>query len=725
MNRESDSLWSVTLRFAQGMRIQYKVTGGSWWTEALDSNETLYDNFRLHVERDTMVRVIVYDWLNRMADGRPILDAKRFRPERPYLGLDGLWKYHSGDDPEWAQLAFNDSLWVVTDPFIRWSSPSEPHWDGIGWFRFPMYVDSSLWNTTLAIRIEETGASQIYYNGKLLYSFGVIGDSSFEPKAMTWWQPIRIDPAYKQLIAVRYANYDWKRLIHMGLTPGFLIVMKDLQSAFQTATGVRENAARQMVFALIPLTLFFLHILLYGFFRKQRQNLYYALCMLGFAGLTFFNYERGVVIDVKLILLYAKLSSLSALSAVLFGLLTIYELNYRRLPRRFWGILGLFLVACVVVIRGESGTLTRSLIYLIFAFSVVEGILPSILKTSRQHQKAWLLFAGFTILNVFIVLQLLMDYSIIGPILGSTQVYVYGMMALAIMMSIFLSVNFAEVNRNLEIQLKTVQELSEKALEQERVAHRLELERRMMELENERKTKELESARELQLSLLPQEVPKVKGLDIAAFMSTATEVGGDYYDFFTGGDGTLTIALGDATGHGLKAGNMVTATKGLLNALTGKKELTDVLNSANRAIKGMNLRMLTMCLAIARVEGKQLSFTSAGMPPLITFRAGSGETEEHLLKAMPLGAVRDFPYATLSTVLSKGDIVAMFSDGLLERFDKNGEPYGIENIMTSLARHAQGSAQIVLEGLVEDANRWAENAPLTDDLTVVVFRVVE
>ncbi|MEJ2049269.1 MAG: two-component regulator propeller domain-containing protein, partial [Calditrichota bacterium] len=81
-----------------------------------------------------------------------------------------------------------------------------------------------------------------------------------------------------------------------------------------------------------------------------------------------------------------------------------------------------------------------------------------------------------------------------------------------------------------------------------------EAEKRALEIENERKTKELEEARQLQLSMLPKEVPSLNGLEIAAFMRTATEVGGDYYDFIVQENGVLNVAFGDATGHGLQAG---------------------------------------------------------------------------------------------------------------------------------------------------------------------------
>jgi len=100
-----------------------------------------------------------------------------------------------------------------------------------------------------------------------------------------------------------------------------------------------------------------------------------------------------------------------------------------------------------------------------------------------------------------------------------------------------------------------------------------EMRAQIAEAENERKTKELEEARQLQLSMLPEDLPNLPNLDIAVYMQTATEVGGDYYDFHVGMDGTLTVVVGDATGHGMKAGTMVTATKSLFNILAPNPDI--------------------------------------------------------------------------------------------------------------------------------------------------------
>jgi ligand-binding sensor domain-containing protein len=112
---------------------------------------------------------------------------------------------------------------------------------------------------------------------------------------------------------------------------------------------------------------------------------------------------------------------------------------------------------------------------------------------------------------------------------------------------------------------------------------------RILQLENDRKTKELEGARQLQLSMLPKELPKLQNYDIAVYMKTATEVGGDYYDFNVGADGTLTVVIGDATGHGMKAGTIVSMVKALFSSGGSRLDLKTYFDQSSEALKEIEL----------------------------------------------------------------------------------------------------------------------------------------
>ncbi len=111
------------------------------------------------------------------------------------------------------------------------------------------------------------------------------------------------------------------------------------------------------------------------------------------------------------------------------------------------------------------------------------------------------------------------------------------------------------------------------------------------------------------------------------------------------------------------------------------------------------------------------------MPPLLVYRSESGKCEQVVLKALPLGAVSNFPYASRSITLSAGDIVAMASDGLLEVFNDVLETFGVESIVKSLKNHAKEPAEEIIRELFEDGKSWGGEKPLADDLTIVVIKV--
>jgi serine phosphatase RsbU (regulator of sigma subunit) len=247
--------------------------------------------------------------------------------------------------------------------------------------------------------------------------------------------------------------------------------------------------------------------------------------------------------------------------------------------------------------------------------------------------------------------------------------------------------------------------------------------REEIEVENEARAKELEGARQLQLSMLPKKIPQLPNLEIAAYMKTATEVGGDYYDFHLNGNGALTVAVGDATGHGLKAGTVVTAIKSLFRTFAPGHDLVPLLSQSSRVLKEMNLRSLFMAMTVVRVEGYRLKISAAGMPPVLIYRALTGEVEEVFIKALPLGSVLDYAWRQEECTLDPADIILLMSDGFPERFNDDSEMLGYEKAREILKASASLSPQEVIERLVAAGDQWAGGRAQDDDVTFVVLKV--
>ena len=244
-----------------------------------------------------------------------------------------------------------------------------------------------------------------------------------------------------------------------------------------------------------------------------------------------------------------------------------------------------------------------------------------------------------------------------------------------------------------------------------------------LQSENLRQTQELEAARTLQLSMLPQNVPQHETVDLAFFMQTATEVGGDYYDFDLSDRGILTLAIGDATGHGTKAGTMVTATKSLWHAFARDPDLASILHKSGTALKQMGLSKLYMALALVRLEGHTLTLAGAGMPPALLYRAQSKAIERIPLKGIPLGGPVPFPYQTTQVNLSSGDALLLMSDGFPELFNPEGVMLGYEQSVDVFTEVANLSPKGVINHLKQVASNWLAGTTQNDDMTFVVMKV--
>jgi serine phosphatase RsbU (regulator of sigma subunit) len=205
-------------------------------------------------------------------------------------------------------------------------------------------------------------------------------------------------------------------------------------------------------------------------------------------------------------------------------------------------------------------------------------------------------------------------------------------------------------------------------------------------------------------------------------MRPATEVGGDYYDFHVEPGGTLTIAVGDATGHGLKAGTVVAATKSLFKALAGEPDIPAFFRHSSAAIKAMNLHRMYMAMTVAKLDGERLRVSAAGMPPLLVARAATGEVEEVKIPGMPLGAVPSFPYAVREITLEAGDVVLLMSDGLPERFNSEGEMLDEARVRETLSRARHLAADAIVDALAREGDAWGGERAQNDDVTLVILR---
>ena len=238
--------------------------------------------------------------------------------------------------------------------------------------------------------------------------------------------------------------------------------------------------------------------------------------------------------------------------------------------------------------------------------------------------------------------------------------------------------------------------------------------------DNQRRSQEMEQARRIQLSMLPESPPLSDELEVAVYMKTATEVGGDYYDFFPQDDGSLFAVTGDATGHGISAGMMVSMTKSALKALEVQSPHI-LLQQLNYVIRAVNPARMNMALAVAHIGRDEIAFSSAAMPPPYLYRAADGSVDELFLPGLPLGGLANTTYHLGVYDFRAGDTLVLFSDGLPERLG-GPEEDGYETVRACIAEHGNGTAGEVLQALVELGESQEVTPESDDDITVLVVR---
>jgi phosphoserine phosphatase RsbU/P len=256
--------------------------------------------------------------------------------------------------------------------------------------------------------------------------------------------------------------------------------------------------------------------------------------------------------------------------------------------------------------------------------------------------------------------------------------------------------------------------------------------RQEIEVDHRRKTEELAYARQFQLSMLPRHNLSLNRIEIVGQMRTASEVGGDYYDFIEMSGDRVCIAVGDATGHGMAAGLVVGMVKmGLINGLqqvNGRASVKPLIEDMNRALKrSLSQRGMGMCLGAAILNSSTLKAEvfSNGMPAPYHYRASCRSLLPIATQAPPLGFLREVTVRPVEIQMQSGDALLWLSDGFEERLNRVNEIWGSEQVAQALERICgeESSASDIVRRMIEACDSAAGGLTNHDDMTIVVAKV--
>lgn len=635
--------------------------------------------------------------------------------------LDEGWRANSGDNFRWIEGDYNFEDWQQVNPLLDSTSLSTLNWEGFGWFKLNIKVDSSLVNQPLLFQFKvHNGASQFFLNDELQFRTGTFSILEGDHISSKGANPniVQFQDTTTHVISLRFSNHKVLDFFKYGLSPGFVLAVSSQDGLESDSDASLTDFAVILLLGLLgALTL--VHFMFLVFYPAGEKNLYFVLFAGGITLFVLFSNIHVFSDSPDLVIAVQKWGYVSWLAA-LIGLL---KFSYSFLKNSTPIQLSLFLIiGIVILILWFGGWLMLNQLFALFSLlTLIEVARIYVLLQFKLKEHVGILIWGFAIYIVWIIYstETFADFYsekfALFDNLWATSFFVFSVSA-------YLLKDFAKAQTKLEYKYLEVKHLSERSIEQERRSKVKEIEQKILERENQRKTAELEEARALQISMLPAKIPDTDYWDIAAFMEPSQEVGGDYYDFSLSKTGELTVALGDATGHGMKAGIVVATAKSYFHSLVNDHDNVDVIKKMSSGIKNMNIKMMYMGLMLLKCKENHIKFSSAGMPPSLIYRASSNTVEEVLQKAMPLGSSPHFPYQETKHELQSGDIFLLFSDGLMELFNENREQLGVEKVGEKLKVISGKSASEILDELKLFRDEWLGKARQEDDVTIVVMK---
>jgi serine phosphatase RsbU (regulator of sigma subunit) len=618
--------------------------------------------------------------------------------------LDGSWQFHLGDDPTWADPSTDDSNWETIETDGPWGTQQHPSYTGVAWYRRHIDILPTAGAThdyELLIPHAED-AYEVYWNGQLAGSYGKL------PPHPNWFYgqfprtfPLR-GSAYGTL-AIRV----WKAPLEAfsaaesgGLYEPPLVGERDSIALHESAAYWNYIREDLFDYSLILLRGFVTVLCLMLWSRNRREQLFIWVGVLTATPVALEILERLFLIPFAYGTARFLNQPLYVLYHVSLWFLLVWLLRLNEKPRvMFWtknlayvtlaagtadGALAFFWGSATAWMQWSDGILTAFILLVeIFPFVLVGIGLRRRLDVSRWVVAitALVLQTLDTVADASALGQRFTHWTLFSDLIDTPLFTVQG-------------VQFrAEKVTSIALFVAIIYAVYRYAIEQQ--ARQSVLER------------EIQSAREIQQVLIPEALPALKGYAVTSAYQPALEVGGDFFQMLPYADGATMVALGDVSGKGLKAAMNVSMIVGVLRALADStRNPGAIMEGLNRCLCGRMHGGFTTCLVLRLDPDGTVTFANAGhLPPFLNQR------EVMLEGTLPLGLVSSAYYGEVAMQLHPGDYLSLYTDGLLEARNHEGELFGFERLNALLS--GRPSAQQATEAAVAFGQ--------DDDITVLTL----
>ena len=239
--------------------------------------------------------------------------------------------------------------------------------------------------------------------------------------------------------------------------------------------------------------------------------------------------------------------------------------------------------------------------------------------------------------------------------------------------------------------------------------------------------KELEIARDIQIGLLPQNPPHLPGLDLAIYFQSASQVAGDYYDFFEIGEKNTGIVLADVSGHGPSAALIMTMVKGVLHSLTPRFDSVDrIMSELNNTLNPIIPPeiFITMVFLLVNLENMTLRYSNAGHPPMIHVNKRLSIFKAVDLHGCAINMIKNPKFSIINFPLESDSIFVIYTDGIIETQNYKSELFGVERLMDTIKGSCDRSAEEIVIHITDEIKKFSRDQLYGDDSAMVVLKVL-
>ncbi|HWG22309.1 MAG TPA: SpoIIE family protein phosphatase [Terracidiphilus sp.] len=607
----------------------------------------------------------------------------------PVTSLDGLWRFHTGDNPAWAGPNFDDSQWPLLRSDESWDAQGYKGYGGFAWYRFT--IQDSQGTPPLSLLLTGISTSyRMYADGKLIGGYGYLPPTSLtlRPIPAAYNLPLSSASGPRFIhIAVRvwqdptWAYYEPGGTLQSGNLVGQTSLI--LQHIGNQTIAWAFDGGNVYAYSVLASVFGLLVLCLYLFRPAEREYLWFAVVLLASGADAAVNFALFPLVPIEVSdFTEACLFAIFHVAALLF-----FSLVFRA-RRDFW-----WRLACIAAVLETFATFSYTLrltsvpvsgaLQILLLLPAQLWILAALIRrAARKDADARLLLLPVLLAFGFALADNLAEMS-----------YQFGWQRRTV------SFDVPVLEHPYPLRLRALVFAIFAFAMMLFLIRRFYLARRA----EERFSAEVQAARNVQQYLIPDHLPHIPGLAISSEYRPAREVGGDFFQVLHNhADDSTLIVVGDVAGHGMESGMLATLIVGAIRTAAGfTTDPARILALLNQRMQG---RGLATCLALRiHRDGSAVLANAGHLPPYLNGEPLAMEG------ALPLGMIEGAEPFVMHFQFHPNDRLMLMSDGVAEAKDANGQLFGFDRIH-ELLRTDRSAVE-----LADAAQRFGQE----DDITVL------